>query len=104
MEERGIGRPSTFSSIVDKIQTRGYVKKECRWNKKEAVNFVLTDDTIEENCETNVFGAEKIGLLEPLGEIVIEFLEKHFDDIINYEYTKEMELMLDLIAKEIKQK
>ena len=101
LEERGIGRPSTFSSIVDKIQSRGYVKKKnVDGIKKEVVNFVLTDDTIEENRETNIFGAEKNRLVvEPLGEIVIEFLEKHFHDILNYEYTKEMELMLDLIAK-----
>ena len=101
LEERGIGRPSTFSSIVDKIQTRGYVKKKnVDGIKREVVNFVLTNDTIEETNETNVFGAEKNRLVvEPLGEIVIEFLEKHFDDILNYEYTKDMELMLDLIAK-----
>lgn len=100
LEDHGIGRPSTFSSIVDKIQTRGYVKKKNVEGKKmDVINYKLTDDTIEEEAETAVFGSEKNRLVvQPLGELVLEFLGKHFDDILNYDYTKQMETRLDNIA------
>jgi DNA topoisomerase I len=100
LEDRGIGRPSTFSSIVDKIQSRGYVKKKTVEGRKiDVVNYSLVEDTIEETCETSVFGTETNRLVVmPLGELVLEFLGKHFDPILNYEYTKNMETTLDTIA------
>jgi DNA topoisomerase I len=100
LEDRGIGRPSTFSSIVDKIQSRGYVKKKTVEGRKiDVVNYSLVENTIEETCETSVFGTETNRLVVmPLGELVLEFLGKHFDPILNYEYTKNMETTLDTIA------
>jgi DNA topoisomerase-1 len=101
LEERGIGRPSTFSSIVDKIQERGYVKKE-NINGKEIIckDYELENDEISEVETKRVFGNEKNKLvIQQLGIIVIEFLEKHFNDLFNYEYTSKMELSLDQISK-----
>lgn len=101
LEKRGIGRPSTFSSIVDRIQERDYVKKENVTGKKmKCINFELNDDEIIEKAEDREFGNEKNKLvIQPVGTLVIEFLIKHFDMFIDYDYTKEMEDNLDKIAK-----
>ena len=102
LEERGIGRPSTFSSLVDKIQERGYVKKEdikgdmvvCKDYELDVNGEIYEIETKRE------FRSEKGKLvLQPLGKIVIEFLEKHFNDLFYYDYTRLMEDSLDKIAK-----
>ena len=101
LEERGIGRPSTFSSIVDKIQERGYVKKEdIKGNQIICHDFELEDGEICEIENKREFGNEKGKLvIQQLGILVMDFLEKHFNSIFNYEYTSLMETMLDKIAK-----
>jgi DNA topoisomerase-1 len=101
LEERGIGRPSTFSSLVDKIQERGYVKKEDVKGKEIVCkDYELANGDIFEIEAKREFGNEKGKLvIQPLGTIVMEFLEKHFSDLFNYSYTKEMEDELDKIAK-----
>jgi DNA topoisomerase-1 len=101
LEEKGIGRPSTFSSLVDKIQERGYVKKEDVKGKEIICkDFELENDEICEVENKREFGNEKGKLvIQPLGKIVMEFLEKHFNDLFNYNYTSLMEDSLDKIAK-----
>jgi DNA topoisomerase-1 len=101
LEEKGIGRPSTFSSLVDKIQERGYVKKEDIKGKEIFCrDFELEDGEICEIKNKREFGNEKSKLvIQPLGIIVIEFLNKHFNKLFNYEYTSLMEEALDKIAK-----
>jgi len=101
LEENGIGRPSTFSSLVDKIQERGYVKKDNVKGKKiECVDYELIENEIEETTSEKEFGNEQNKLIiQPVGNMVIEFLTKHFDDIVGYDYTKNMENELDNIAK-----
>jgi DNA topoisomerase-1 len=101
LEEKGIGRPSTFSSLVDKIQERGYVKKEDVKGKEIICkDFELENDEIFEIETKREFGNEKGKLvIQPLGKIVMEFLEKHFNDLFNYDYTSIMEDSLDKIAK-----
>jgi DNA topoisomerase-1 len=101
LEENGIGRPSTFSSLVDKIQERNYVKKEDVKGKE----MVCKDYELEngEICEIETkreFGNEKGKLvIQPLGIIVMNFLEKYFNVLFNYNYTGLMENDLDKIAK-----
>jgi len=101
LEERGIGRPSTFSSLVDKIQERGYVKKEdVKGKELVCKDYELSNGDIFEIESKREFGNEKGKLvIQPLGIIVMEFLEKHFSELFNYSYTKEMEDELDKIAK-----
>ena len=70
LEKRGIGRPSTYASIISTIQDRGYVRLE---NKR--------------------FYAEK------MGEIVNDRLMENFDDLIGYDFTANMEQQLDEIAE-----
>jgi DNA topoisomerase-1 len=101
LEENGIGRPSTFSSLVDKIQERGYVKKEdVKGNEVLCKDFELLNDEIFETETKREFGNEKGKLvIQPLGIIVMDFLYKHFKDLINYDYTRIMEEDLDKISK-----
>jgi DNA topoisomerase-1 len=101
LEEKGIGRPSTFSSLVDKIQERGYVKKEDIKGKEiPCKDYELENDEICEIETKREFGNEKGKLvLQPLGRVVMEFLEKHFDKLFNYNYTSLMEDTLDKISK-----
>lgn len=102
LEENGIGRPSTFSMLVDKIQERGYVKKEDIKGKEITVKDFELDSNgeIYEVDAKREFGNEKGKLvIQPLGRIVIDFLDKYFLDLLNYDFTREMEGDLDKIAK-----
>jgi DNA topoisomerase-1 len=101
LEEKGIGRPSTFSMLVDKIQERGYVVKQDIIGKKMVCkDFSLEDSVIKEESGEREFGNEKSKLvIQPVGTMVIQFLINHFDSLFNYNYTKEMEDDLDKISK-----
>jgi DNA topoisomerase-1 len=100
LEEKGIGRPSTFSSLVDKIQERGYVKKQDIKGKEiKCTDYELENGDIFEIETKREYGNEKSKLIiQPLGVIVIEFLKKHFADLFDYSYTCKMEETLDKIA------
>lgn len=101
LEEKGIGRPSTYSMLVDKIQERGYVKKEdVKGKMVDCCDYELEDNEISEIETQREFGNEKNKLvIQPLGILVIEFLAKYFNDLFNYEYTRQMEDDLDKISK-----
>jgi DNA topoisomerase-1 len=101
LEENGIGRPSTFSSLVDKIQERGYVKKEdIQGHKIKCSDYELENGEIFEIETTREFGNEKNKLvIQQVGALVSQFLDKNFSALFNYDYTKEMENALDKIAK-----
>ena len=101
LEEKGIGRPSTFSSLIDKIQERGYVKKENIQGKTMVCkDFELEGDDICEIETKREFGNEKNKLvIQTLGIMVTEFLLKHFSPLFEYNYTKQMERELDDIAQ-----
>ena len=86
---------------MDKIQERGYVKKEDIKGKEVVCkDFELENDEIFEIETKREFGNEKGKLvIQPLGIIVMEFLDKHFSDLFNYDYTRIMEESLDKISK-----
>jgi DNA topoisomerase-1 len=103
LEELGIGRPSTFASIVDIIQDRGYIKqvdvlgttRECSEYELSSIGEIIT--TIRER----IFGNDKKRLvIQPTGVLTCDFLVKHFDTLFSYEYTKIMETQLDLVVDE----
>ena len=114
LEKKGIGRPSTFSSLIDKIQERGYVKlKDVPGKPIECREFVITADIdaslnppskrggkkIDSRTEVREMGGESRKLvIQPLGIIVIEFLLAHFAPLFEYEFTQNMENQLDEIA------
>lgn len=101
LEEQGIGRPSTFASLIDKIMERGYVKKEDVSGLSIACkDFDLEDDILTEMNSVREFGNEKGKLvIQPVGILVIEFLIKYFDEMFNYDYTSMMETELDKVLK-----
>lgn len=101
LEEKGIGRPSTYSMLLDKIQERSYVKKEdIAGEKIECKDYELVDNNIKQTTEERVFGNEKNKLvITSLGMIVMKFLREHFSELFKYEYTKNMEDDLDIISK-----
>jgi DNA topoisomerase-1 len=101
LEEKGIGRPSTFSSLIEKIQKRGYVEKSDVFGKKvKCTDFELLPDELLEMPTEREFGNEKNKLvIQPLGSIVMEFIVQHFNPLFEYNFTKKMEDDLDKIAK-----
>ena len=101
LEDLGIGRPSTFAMLVETIQDRGYVKMGDIQGKTVICNdFVLSSSKILEIRKTEkILGAEKSKLsILPTGILCIEFLVKYFDELFDYEYTKNMESRLDEIS------
>jgi DNA topoisomerase I len=114
LEKKGIGRPSTFSSLIDKIQERGYVKlQDVRGKSLECREFTVSADIdaslnppskrggkkIESKTEVREIGGESRKLvIQPLGIVVIEFLLEHFAPLFEYEFTQNMENQLDEIA------
>jgi len=106
LEEKGIGRPSTFSTLIDKIQERGYVKKQDVTGKSilcKDYEISGKDKEIYESEVTKEFGNEKNKLvIQPTGIMVLEFLMTHFNELFNYDYTRLMEENLDQISKGLK--
>ena len=100
LEELGIGRPSTFSSIINTIQDRGYVKlTNINGKPINCVEYKLSDNIIHTTNQSRVFGNEKNKLvIEPIGILTLEFLLQYFESIFSYEYTKIMETQLDNIS------
>lgn len=101
LESLGIGRPSTYSMMVDTIQERKYVRKENIEGETVTRNeFKMTnsDTTIETTIVTKVFGSYKNKLkIQPLGVQTTELLSSHFGELFDYNYTSEMESDLDNI-------
>lgn len=101
LEQKGIGRPSTFSSLIEKIQERGYVKLDnIRGKKLKCREYSLENSIIIKTDTEREFGNEKNRLvITPIGILVIEFLINNFNELFDYGYTKNMENFLDKIAK-----
>jgi len=100
LEKRNIGRPSTFSNIVQNIQDKKYVVKgNIEGKKRNITNYKVNNDkelvvTEKEEC----LNSEKSKLqITPLGRQVCEFCYQHFESIFNYEFTNNMESGLDNI-------
>ena len=101
LEKLGIGRPSTFASLVDKIQEREYVKiNNIKGKQIECIDYELVGEELSEITDKREFGTEnKKLLIQQIGLLVIDFLVKNYDQLFNYNYTKEMEDKLDDVAK-----
>lgn len=100
LEELGIGRPSTFATIVETIQERGYVKRmDLEGTQVKCIEYKLRGNVVETIEKDKIFGNEKSKLvLQPVGLITVEFLSKHFQNIFDYGYTKTMEDKLDEVS------
>lgn len=102
MEELGIGRPSTYAPTISTIQNREYVAKgEKPGTKRKFAVLTLNDKgKVSSSEKTETVGAEK-GKLIPTdtGVIVNQFLTDNFPDILDYDFTAQMEEKFDLIAE-----
>ena len=101
LEELGIGRPSTYASIMTAIQSRGYVEKgESEGSSRDVVQLTLEKGTVSRSLVSEKTGATKGKLLPtPVGELVSDFLTEHFDQIVDYGFTADVEEKLDKIAE-----
>lgn len=101
MEELGIGRPSTYAPTISTIQQREYVEKgESAGTERKFATITLRDGKISRRNRTETVGAEKGKLLPTdTGMIVNDFLEQYFPDILDYNFTANVEKRFDDIAE-----
>ena len=101
MEELGIGRPSTYAPTISTIQKREYTVKEDREGKERKFNFFsLKNHEITETEKIEKTGYEKSKLFPTdIGTLVNKFLVKYFENIINYNFTANIEREFDEIAE-----
>ncbi|MEY4703387.1 MAG: hypothetical protein RIR96_1284 [Bacteroidota bacterium] len=100
LEELGIGRPSTYAPTISTIIKRNYVeKKDKEPIKRDYTIFTLKDDKIEKVVDQENTGAEKSKLFPTdLGLIVTDFLNQHFEKVMDYSFTANIEKEFDEIA------
>ncbi|MGQ9642681.1 MAG: type I DNA topoisomerase, partial [Ignavibacterium sp.] len=101
LEELGIGRPSTYAPTISTIQKRGYVHKEERQGKEREYRVIslLQNGKLKKETKTEITGADK-GKLFPtdIAMMVTDFLNAHFPEIMDYQFTARVEEELDEIA------
>lgn len=100
LEELGIGRPSTYAPTISTIQNRGYVAREDRPGEKRKVRAIaLAGGKIVSSSKTEIAGKEKSKLFPmDIGMIVNDFLLDNFSEIVDYNFTAEVEEQFDEIA------
>ena len=104
MEERGIGRPSTYAPTISTIQKRTYVVKEERDGVERNYKFLtLEGGHLNTMNRTELTGAEKNKLFPTdIGILVNDFLVQNFSKIVDYGFTAEVEQQFDQIAQGLK--
>ncbi len=100
LEELGIGRPSTYASIMSAIQARGYVEKgESEGEPREVIQLTLAKKQVKREIVTEKTGSTKGKLIPtPIGELLAGFLTDNFENIVDYKFTANIEEDLDKIA------
>jgi DNA topoisomerase-1 len=101
LEELGIGRPSTYAPTISTIQNRGYVLREDRPGEKRQIKIItLSKGSITSSSKTEAAGKEKSKLFpQDIGMIVNDFLVENFSEIVDYNFTAEVEEQFDEIAE-----
>lgn len=101
LEELGIGRPSTYAPTISTIQQREYVEKGDREGTERKYNtLLLKNGNIKDCTKTEITGAEKAKLIPTdIGIVVNDFLVQYFPDIMDYNFTANVEQTFDHIAE-----
>ncbi len=100
LEELGIGRPSTYASIISTVQSRGYVEKGNLEGAERALRqLTLQKGVITDSTTHEITGADSNKLLPtPVAEVTTDFLAKYFPTIVDYAFTADTEDKLDKVA------
>lgn len=105
LEELSIGRPSTYATIINTVQTRGYVVKgDSEGEPREVIVLETrasetTKDNIKRSIITEKSGSNKGKLVPtPAGELIADFLSEHFETVVDYGFTASVEKHFDEIA------
>ncbi len=101
LEKRGIGRPSTYAPTIATILKRGYVEIRNIPGEQRPVQIITWNHgQFSTETRTETIGAERQRLVPTtLGFLITDFLTKHFPEILDYEFTAQMEENLDEIAR-----
>lgn len=102
LEELGIGRPSTYATIIDTVQSRGYVEKGSSEGKeREVILLTYNGETVTSETVKEKTGSNKDKLVPtPSGELIADFLTDHFTQIVDYDFTAKVEHEFDQIASD----
>lgn len=101
MEELGIGRPSTYAPTISTIQNREYVVKgDAEGTPRSYDQLILQSDTISETTQSENVGSNR-GKLVPtdIGLVVNDFLMEYFPEIMDYNFTANVEKQFDEVAE-----
>jgi DNA topoisomerase I len=119
LEELGIGRPSTYATIIDTVQTRGYVVRgEGEGTERDVIILSYPPqssarDASDEDTKSDIDIANGIGrqviqektgadrgklVPTPSGELIADFLGNHFEQVVDYDFTADVEEKFDRIA------
>ena len=100
LEELGIGRPSTYATIMNTIQTRGYAEKgDSEGVPRDVILLQLIDNKVEREIIQEKTGSNKGKLVPtPAGELISGFLTDHFNRVVDYGFTADVEKDFDDIA------
>ena len=101
LEELGIGRPSTYAPTISTIQNRDYIVKEDKTSQQRTINVLtlkagkITDKTAKES-----YGSEKARLVPTdIGLVVNDFLTQYFPQVLDYNFTANIEKEFDEVAE-----
>uniref|UniRef100_A0A6C0H858 DNA topoisomerase n=1 Tax=viral metagenome TaxID=1070528 RepID=A0A6C0H858_9ZZZZ len=103
LDEKGIGRPSTYVSIISKIIDKNYIEIKNIVGIKKVCNILELNSNFEiiKTTKEIYIGNEKEKMiLTEIGDKINTFLINNFDSIINISFTAELEILLDKIVSE----
>ena len=100
LEDLGIGRPSTYATIIDTVQTRGYVEKgDSEGQPRDVIILSYNGEEVSRDVVQEKTGSTRGKLIPtPSGELIADFLTDHFTQIVDYDFTANVETEFDKIA------